>query len=206
MCPGTGITRTSRAIGCTGIGQRSRRPPRRSRLGQKGKDDRTGLNGPAAGQAALAVAASASVAAARALPVAQSAAPADVIAPPVRAPLAAAAGAARTGAPGIGALDGGELGPGPAERHARAVTGAAGIVRWPARCTSARSALSLILRLAGIAGAAGTGHGANWRPRQTGHPAAEVPGPGGRRPPGPASRASSSCATGRSAAPPVSPG
>lgn len=58
---------------------------------------------------------------------------------------------------------GGELGPGPVEQYARAVTGVADIVWGLAGYNSKQFPLSMIVELPGVVEAAGSGHAAMWR-------------------------------------------
>lgn len=138
----------------------------------------TSMFRPAAGLAALAfaTAAAAQGAAAETLTVAQFAAPAHVITSSVLEPLAAKAAEASNGALEIKVYHGGELGPGPVEQYARAVTGVADITWGLPGYTSAQFPLSLIVELPGIVDAAGSGYDAWWRAWATGALADEFPG------------------------------
>jgi TRAP-type C4-dicarboxylate transport system substrate-binding protein len=134
------------------------------------------LAGRSAAVAAIAAAALAAPAAAEELSLAHFVAPAHVVTPSVIEPLVAGVAAASNGALTIRVYPGGELGPGPVEQYARAVTGVADITWGLAGNHSAQFPLSMIVELPGVVDAAGAGYKAIWRAWDAGLLTNEFPG------------------------------
>lgn len=131
---------------------------------------------PAAAAAAIAAALAALPAAAETLSLAHFVAPSHVVTPSVIEPLVAGVAAASNGALEIKVYPGGELGPGPVEQYARAVTGVADITWGLAGNHSAQFPLSMIVELPGVVDAAGSGWQAFWRAWDAGFLTSEFPG------------------------------
>jgi TRAP-type transport system periplasmic protein len=89
--------------------------------------------------------------------------PAHIITSSIVEPLAEGVAAASNGELTIQVYPGGELGPGPVEQYARAVTGVADITWGLAGYNSEQFPLSMIVELPGIVDAAGSGYDAMWR-------------------------------------------